>query len=110
MTVNIYDCTPTTIDNYTGSGTSSGGSSTNIVRRSNKMIVLLDLTSSNNACNLPTDSEVGDTIEFYANSGPSTMWIYAAFGETFLETSTGIDHIDGAGILRKISSTQWGKI
>lgn len=109
MTVKIYDCKPTVIDNYTASGTNSGGSSTTIIRKSDRMVIILATNSSGYACNLPTDAEIGDYIEIYSDYF-STMWLYASASDTFL-TGTGNNPtnigVSQSILLRKLNSTQW---
>lgn len=117
MTVNLYNCEPTTIDVYLANGTNIGGSTTNIIRKSSKMIILLetDSPSTNNACNLPDNSEVGDIIELYTvfnadHGGAEGAYVYLTSGEVFInqnEISKGVGH---GTIFRKVTDTQWGRV
>ena len=108
----IYNRSGTTIDTYVATGTNVVASTTNIIRSSSKTVVILEVTPTAYAVNLPSDAEIGDIVEVYldtTNYNGCHIRTASGSGETFLngvnQTAFGV-----GALFRKVSATKWGMI
>jgi hypothetical protein len=103
-----------TIDTYPANGNNVSGSTTTIGRSAGWTVAVLQPQSANDyACNIPAGFEVGDVIEFYLDTtvfGIGGGWFYLPAGETMPDGVSDRGGIGPGTIMRKISSTMWGRL
>lgn len=98
-----------TIDSYIGSGNNSTPGTTNIVRSAGKTIAILQPASASAyACNLPSNAEVGDSVDIYVDpTNYSGGWFYLPSGDTLLDGVSDRGGFNQSAKFIKVSSNLW---